>query len=300
MKAPTRWLWRPEFEQLITSVYQKAERIALPALPNITAGVTRAEGGTGVIPDLRGAPSGLGEGWVGAALTGSRVGPSQAESFPRGAIVALPDAPGHFRLLTNRGPMSLVRELGAAELGRAALGVAPLGAASANGRPWEALLLLLRAELIRLPRSYAEALVVDAYLIDLATATGNISVIGSALDDLRQHCPGARIGVEVNAAARLVPHIPAIASRLDLVVALGTTQHSTLDGLAEMLPSSTELVVKTGVLPHEILEIGWNEPERWTSGRGRLVVHWSGAPGLRQAHNDALESAKLAAGSAHV
>ena len=29
---------------------------------------------------------------------------------------------------------------------------------------------------------------------------------------------------------------------------------------------------------------------------GRLVVHWPGAPGLRDAHRDALEQATLAAG----
>ena len=60
-----------------------------------------------------------------------------------------------------------------------------MGAASAGGRPWEALLVLLRAELRRLPRSYPGTLVVDAYLVDLATATGRIGVISAALDDLR-------------------------------------------------------------------------------------------------------------------
>lgn len=171
--------------------------------------------------------------------------------------------------------------------------------AAADGRLWEALLLLLRAELRRLPRTYADALIIDAYLVDLATATRNVHVLGSALDDLRRHCPDARIGIEVNAAARLAPHIPAIASRLDLVVALGTTQPSTLQGLAEMLSDSTELVVKTGVLPQELLEIAWDEPERWTGGLGRLVVHWCGVPALRQAHRDALRLAKLAAGLGH-
>jgi predicted dehydrogenase/nucleoside-diphosphate-sugar epimerase len=285
-------------EELIASVYDKAERTAVHALPRSAARVTKPDAGSAVIPDLRSAPSGLGDGWAGAALTGTPIGPRHVLSSPPGSIIALPDAPGHFRSLTNRGPLALVRELGVAKLGRAAFGVAPLGAASASGRPWEALLLLLRAELARLPRSYAEALVVDAYLIDLATATGHLSVVASALDDLRKHCPGARIGVEVNAALRLAPHIPAIASRLDLVVALGTTQESALAELTEMLSDSTELIVKTGVLPREVLEIAWNEPERWTRGRGRLVVHWPGAPGLRQAHHDAIHSAKVAAGVA--
>lgn len=285
-------------EDLIASVYQTAERIEVPLQPSNAARVTQADAGGDVIPDLRSAPSVLGDGWTGPTLSGTPDGPGHAHRFPRGAIIALPDAPGHFRSLTNRGPLSLVRELGVANLGRAAFGVAPLGAASARGRPWEALLLLLRAELARLPRSYAETLVVDAYLIDLATATGNLSVVASALDDLRHHCPRARIGVEVNASARLAPHIPSIASRLDVVVALGTTKQSALDGLAEMLSDSTELVVKTGVLPREVLEIAWNEPARWTRGRGRLVVHWPGAPGLRQAHHDALQSAKSAAGLA--
>ena len=43
-----------------------------------------------------------------------------------------------------------------------------------------------------------------------------------------------------------------------------------------------ELVVKTGVLPRELLELAWDEPERW-SPADRLVVHWPGAPGLRDA-----------------
>ena len=287
---------RPEFEELITSIYEQADRIAVPAHPSGAGRVTAGVEAMAVIPDLRGTPPELIDGWVGAALTGTPSGRANASRFSPGAIVALPDVPGHYRSLTNRGPLSLVRELGVAKLGRAAFGVAPLRAASAGGRFWESLLLLLRAELGRLPRSYADGLIVDAYLIDMATATNNINVIGSALDDLRQHCPDARIGIEVNATARLAPQIPAIASRLDLVVALGTTQPSTLAGLAEMLPDSTELVVKTGVLPHEVLEIAWNEPDRWTGGRGRLVVHWPGAPDLRQAHHAALQLAKLAAG----
>ncbi len=285
-------------EELITSVYQTAERIGLPAHPGDTAGVTVSVVDRALIPDLRGTPSGLVGSWAGAALTGTPTGRADVLGLSPGAIVALPDAPGHFRSLTNRGPLSLVRELGISRLAGAAIGVAPFRAA-ADGRLWEALLLLLRAELRRLPRTYADALIIDAYLVDLATATRNVHVLGSALDDLRRHCPDARIGIEVNAAARLAPHIPAIASRLDLVVALGTTQPSTLQGLAEMLSDSTELVVKTGVLPQELLEIAWDEPERWTGGLGRLVVHWCGVPALRQAHRDALRLAKLAAGLGH-
>ena len=43
----------------------------------------------------------------------------------------LPDAPGHFRTLTNKGAITLARELGITRLGRAAFGVSPMGAASA-------------------------------------------------------------------------------------------------------------------------------------------------------------------------
>ena len=171
-----------------------------------------------MLPDLRGAPAGVAPAWTGPALTGT-------DAFVPGrsqAIIALPDAPGHFRTLTNQGAVTLVRELGVPALARAAFGVSPLGAATAGGRPWEALLVLMRAELRRLPRNYRGALVVDAYLVDLATATGNMAAIGAALDDLRAYCPEARIGIEVNAADRLVPHVAAVASRLDLVVALGT------------------------------------------------------------------------------
>jgi predicted dehydrogenase/nucleoside-diphosphate-sugar epimerase len=283
-------------EALITTAYSKAERIVRPALPAVAAELHVARDTRPVMPDLRGAPAGIIDAWSGPALTGTLTEHVDALELPMGSIISLPDAPGHFRTLTNQGPRALVRELGIGRLGRAALGVAPPRALSGAGRTWEALLLLLRAELARIPRQYAEALVVDAYLVDLATATGNIDVIGAALNDLRRHCPGARIGVEVNAGDRLSPHIPAIASRLDIVVALGTTKRAGLAGLAEMVADRTELVVKTGVLPHEILEIAWAEPERWTGNRGTLVVHWPGAPDLRPSHIAALASAKEAAG----
>jgi len=120
--------------------------------------------------------------------------------------------------------------------------------------------------------------------------------VNAALDDLRSYCRDARIGIEVNATSRLVPHLPALASRLDLVVALGTTNEASVAPVRELLPSSAELIVKTGVLPRELLEIAWDEPERWTRGTGRLGVHWPGAPALRGVHEDALNRAKHAAG----
>jgi hypothetical protein len=159
------------------------------------------------------------------------------------------------------------------------------------------MLMLMRAELRRIPRSYRGALVVDAYLVDLATATGNIQVINAALGDLRSYAKNARIGIEVNATSRLVPHVPALPSRLDLVVALATTTEASIAPLRELLPESVELIVKTGVLPRELLEISWDEPDRWTRGAGRLVVHWPGAPDLREAHQRALDRAKRAAGA---
>ncbi|MDQ1508561.1 MAG: Oxidoreductase family, C-terminal alpha/beta domain [Actinomycetota bacterium] len=282
-------------ENLITGVYRTADRIAPPpAVGTRSATPTYVNPGpSSPMPDLRGAPAGI-ERASGAAL----VGTEQRSGRGGGGdmIVALPDAPGHFRTLTNKGATTLVRELGVTRLGRAAFGVSPLAAASAGGRPWEALLVLLRAELRRLPHWYRGALVVDAYLVDLATATGNIQVVNAALDDLRSYCRDARVGIEVNATSRLVPHVPALASQLDLVVALGTTSESSVAPLRELLPSSAELIVKTGVLPRELLEIAWDEPDRWTRGTGRLVVHWPGAPALRVVHEDALNRAKRAAG----
>ena len=279
-------------EDAITHVYASAERIAPPASARATTPTIAPSADARVLPDLRGAPEGVAVSWSGPALTGT-------DAFVAGRsnheIIALPDAPGHFRTLTNQGAVTLVRELGVPQLARAAFGVSPLGAASAGGRPWEALLVLLRAELRRLPRDYRGALVVDAYLVDLATATGNMAAIGAGLDDLRAYCPEARIGIEVNAASRLVPHVPAIASRLDLVVALGTPTGQ-FDYLRESLGDATELVVKTGVLPRELLELAWDEPARWAGADGRLVVHWPGTPGLRVAHQDSLEQAAIAAG----
>jgi hypothetical protein len=102
--------------------------------------------------------------------------------------------------------------------------------------------------------------------------------------------------VEVNASSRLVPHIPALASQLDVVVALGTPRAASLAPMRDLLPSSVELVVKTGVMPRELLEIAWDEPQRWTHGSARLVVHWPGAPGLRVVHAASLGQARRAAG----
>jgi predicted dehydrogenase/nucleoside-diphosphate-sugar epimerase len=276
-------------EDLITGVYRTAERVAPPtsgaAVPNVVANPSVDT----PMPDLRGAPA-VARAWTGPALVGTAAGAHDE------AIVALPDAPGHFRTLTNKGATTLVRELGIGRLGRAAFGLSPLGAASAGGRPWEALLVMLRAELRRLPRAYRGSLVVDAYLVDLATATGHVAAIEAALDDLHSYCPDARIGLEVNAVSRLVPHIPTVASRLDVVVALGTLSPASLTPVRELLPASAELVVKTGVLPRELLEIAWAQPERWTGGDGRLIVHWPGAPTLQPVHVDAIARAKRAAG----
>ena len=252
-------------EELITGVYRTADRITAPAVagtpPPRPAHLEPAA--TTPIPDLRGAPAGVDAAWSGPALIGTESPAVGRENM----IVALPDAPGHFRTLTNKGAATLVRELGVTRLGRAAFGVSPLRAASAAHRPWEALLVLLRAELRRLPREYRGALVVDAYLVDLATATGNIEVVIAALEDLRGYCPDARVGIEVNASSRLVPHLPALAAQLDVVIALGTTSESSLTPLRELLPASAELIVKTGVLPRELLEIAWDEPDRWTHGK---------------------------------
>jgi predicted dehydrogenase/nucleoside-diphosphate-sugar epimerase len=275
-------------EDTITQVYATAPRLApAPGRVAPSPGTPAADGGR-VLPDRRGAPGTVR--WTGPALSGTASFSDDPDS-----IVALPDAPGHFRTLTNDGPLTLVRELGLGPLGRAAIGVSPRRAATTGGRPWEALLVLMRAELARVPRTYHGALVVDAYLVDLATATGDVAPIADALDDLRAACPNARVGVEVNATARLAPHVPALASQLDLVVALGTPAGGGVDRVRELLAPATELVVKTGVLPRELLERAWDEPERW-SPEGRVVVHWPGAPGLRAAHRDALAAATLAAG----
>ena len=91
-----------------------------------------------------------------------------------------------------------------------------------------------------------------------------------------------------------MPHVAAVASRLDLVVALGTPTGE-FDSLREPRRRH-ELVVKTGVLPRELLELAWDEPARWAGSDSRLVVHWPGTPGLRVAHRDALEQAAIAAG----
>jgi NADH dehydrogenase len=279
-------------EDAITHVYETATRVDTPRVPVAPVPVPDPRGNGRVVPDLRGAPAGATAAWVGPALVGTR---GLGELGTGDAIVALPDAPGHFRTLTNQGPVALVKDLGFGPLARAGFGMSPLGAATAGGRPWEVLLVLLRAELKRVPRTYRGALVVDAYLVDLATATGHIDAIGAALDDLRGGCPGARVGIEVNATGRLVPQVAAIASNLDVVVALGSPAGTQLGALRELLPSTTELVVKTGVLPRELLELAWDEPERW-SPTDRLVVHWPGAPGLRDAHRDATEQAAIAAG----
>ena len=49
-------------------------------------------------------------------------------------------------------------------------------------------------------------------------------------------------------------------------------------------------------MPRELLEIAWDEPDRWTHGADRLVVHWPGAPGLRSVHARSVAEARRAAG----
>jgi len=278
-------------EDLITHVYQTGVRVAAPSTPDHrpTPAPADHEPFTTPLPDLRGAPADA------SSAAGALVGALHPD-LTAAAIIALPDAPGHFRTLTNNGPVALIRQLHVANLTRAALGVSPIGARSAGGRSWEALLVLLRAELGRIPNTYAGAVVVDAYLVDLATATGNVAVIAAALDDVRRRCPAARVGVEVNAASRLVPHVLGLAPHLDVVVALGTTRPASLDPLRELLPERVELVVKTGVMPRELLEIAWEEPDRFTHRPGRLVVHWPGAPTLRALHERTVADARRAAG----
>jgi hypothetical protein len=279
-------------EDLITHVYRTATRVTATQGVGAPVGgaATPGPGSTGTpLPDLRGAPAGI------VSPDGALVGALHPDNS-RAAIIALPDAPGHFRTLTNNGTVALVRQLRVTNLSRAALGVSPRGALSAGGRTWEALLVLMRAELGQVARTFSGALVVDAYLVDLATATGNVAVIADALEDLRKHCPGARVGVEVNASSRLVPHVPGLAPLLDVVVALGTTRPASLAPLRELLPSGVELVVKTGVMPRELLEVAWDEPDRWTHGADRLVVHWPGAPRLRSAHARSVVEARRAAG----
>ena len=138
---------------------------------------------------------------------------------------------------------------------------------------------------------------VDAYLVDLATATGNVAVIEAALDDLRAHCRGARVGVEVERelAARTAHPGARLAARRR-----GRARHHPAGEprarCASCCPSAVELVVKTGVMPRELLEIAWDEPERWTHGSDRLVVHWPGAPALRPVHEASVVEARRAAG----
>jgi hypothetical protein len=89
-----------------------------------------------------------------------------------------------------------------------------------------------------------------------------------------------------------VPHIPTVSSRLDVVVAVGGEP----DPLRELLPASAELVVKTGVLPRELLAIAWAQPQRWTCGAGALIVHWPGAPAPQPRHAEAIARAKGSSG----
>jgi predicted dehydrogenase/nucleoside-diphosphate-sugar epimerase len=279
-------------EDLISRVYASADRIQLRAgSPPRSTQANASPAETGVcVPDLRGAPPGIESAWSATALVGSDSSPTNEN------IVALPDAPGHFRTLTNAGALTLARSLGITNLGVAAFGVSPLRAASHAGRPWEALLVLLRAEARRLSHSYRGTLVVDAYLVDLATATGHVDALRAAIDDLRSRCPQARVGIEANAVSRLIPHAPLLGSQIDMVIALGSADPGRLVPLNELLPSTVEVVTKTGPLPRELLEVAWDDPERWTHGRGRLVVHWPGAPGLRAAHEASLQYALRAAG----
>jgi hypothetical protein len=181
-------------------------------------------------------------------------------------------------------------------LGAAALGVRPGRAASATTRSWEALLVLLRAELRRLDRDARGCVLVDAYLVDLATATAMVDPIRSALAAIRRRCGRARVGIEANATARLAPWLPELASLLDVVVVLGTTNPASVAPVLDLLPDGVELVVKTGSVPPEVAALAWEQPERWTHGDHRLVVPWNGVPSLRVLDERRLHDASVGAG----
>ena len=118
-----------------------APRRARPARRSPPDPVERGSAGV-TMPDLRGAPDGVAE--RGRRRSSAR----SIRTREAAAIVALPDAPGHFRTLTNNGAVALGAPAAACtNLGRAAFGVSPRGALSAGGRTWEALLVLMRAEL---------------------------------------------------------------------------------------------------------------------------------------------------------
>ncbi len=287
-------------ESAIEGAYAGAEQRRGAPLAQTTRHLSPAPRTQDIVADLRGAPDDVRQALrgTGAVLIGSPVSDVDRQLvMAPGAIVAVPDAPAHFRTLTNDGPVALIRELGPGNLTGAATGLAPLRAASAVDRPWEALLVLLRAELRRLPRAYRGTVVVDAYLVDLATANDHVAPMAAAIADIRGRLPGARVGLEVNAVGRFVPHVPALPP-LDIVVALATPAGTALDALREALPETTEVVLKTGTVPVEVSEVAAARPELWHSGDGRrLVVDWAGA-GLADARRADLDAARAASGAA--
>jgi len=282
-------------ESLIERAYASAERVDPASVASsVDDGELRVTGERNVVLDVRDAPGSRVRG-SGAVMIDSAL--AARDGFADDAIVSVPDATSHFRTFTNQGPGALVRSLGVTNLGAASLGIRLGRALSAHSRSWEALLVLLRAELRRLDRATRACIVVDAYLVDLATATGSFDPIRAALTAIRDRCPSARVGLEANAAGRLAPWLPRLERHRDVLVALGSTRPESLAPVRDLLPDSVELVVKTGVVPGEVAALAWEEPERWAGSGHRLVVPWNGAPRLRDLDERRLLEASAGAGA---
>jgi hypothetical protein len=182
----------------------------------------------------------------------------------------------------------------------AAAGVRPTAAASARWRIWEILGALARAELRRLDTAFEGSILLDAYLVDLATATGAVSALRPIIAAARRRCGRARVGLEANAVRRLVPYLASLADVVDDVLALTTPAGNDAEDVATLLNAvgrpGARVIRKTGVLPTDLLELAWREPERWRRQQPLLVVDWAAAPPLTGLRRAALAAAVRAVG----
>ena len=195
----------------------------------------------------------------------------------RRLTVVVPDVPGAFRTMTNDGPVALLRKLGPTRLARAALGIKVPSLATPTGRIWQGFAALARTEAGAVPAGFAGRVLLDGYLVDLASATGRLDELVQLVDDLRRRFPQARIGIETNAPELARVALPLLRDDLDVVLALGRPGGGSADAIRTAAGRrDLTVLVKTGPQPPEVVAAAAADPSVWVTGDDALVADWRG------------------------
>jgi predicted dehydrogenase/nucleoside-diphosphate-sugar epimerase len=211
--------------------------------------------------------------------------------------VVLPDVAALFRVMTNQGPVALLRRLGPTRLARAGLGVRPAGALSDSGRLWEAFAMLLRTEAAAVPEGFCGRVAVDGYLVDMAAATGRLDDVARLVDDLRRRLPRAVIGIETNAPVLAASVVPVVREQLGFVLALGRPGGG--PGVAMRAAAERDdllVLAKTGPQPPEVVAAAASDPGGWLDPGDELVADWRGVAPFAERYAEVLSRAMRTTG----